>query len=418
MAKQVRVRRDTLSTLNGVVPADGEIAYNLTDDRLHMGNGTKSGGVPHANYIDVQKSKFSYAVDSGAANAYVVTLTYAPDSLAAPLEIIFKASNTNTGASTINVNGLGVKNIYKYTAGALGALAANDIIAGGIYRIVYDGTQWQLQTYTNAGLLTVKQGDLATSTGTISVSGTEGSLTAVTLPGGEYGFFPQTRNGTLSGGGLVGGVVMHNNTSSFLTRVSGIAYDQSVSNATYSCQMQQRYVTSSPPFSDARYGGEAAGFFFAIVNPAGEIVSHYFADVPPWAYNGPTNIRADHVCTITGKKFRKAMKPRSFEEIMDGAKIDYEMQEITQAIKNADMDLIPNPFGDVPPGHTVVLLDPTDDRIARMIEYQNAGGSQEILDQIQRGYIQINNDKIDRKGLMKSGFELHRLKFKYSGKGN
>lgn len=437
MAKQVRVRRDTLTNINAVVPADGEIAYNLTDDRIHMGDGATAGGIPHANFRDIQKKKFDYAADTGAANAYVVALSYSPGSYATPLTFKFKATNSNTGASTINVNGLGTKNIYKYIAGTLGNLTANDIIAGGIYELTYDGTQFQLQTYANAGLLTVKQGDLATSTGTVSSNGG-----FVTLPGGEYGFFPQMRYTSVNNVGAMG--VMASTSSSFITgmvlgagandsgpipkilNTSSLGGSRNIplidntngGSAVGTAAAQQRYVTSSPPFSDVRFGGDGAGFFFALLDSSGEIISHYFADVPPWAYNGPTNIRADKICPLTGKKFRNCMKKRSFEEIMSGAPLEYEMEEITQEIKNADMDLIPHPFGEVPPGHTVVLLDPTDDRIARMVEYQNIGGSDDIIEQITRGFIQVDNGKISRKGLKKDGFALHRLKFKYSGKGN
>lgn len=430
MAKQVRVRRDTLTNLLLVVPADGEIAYNLTDDRIHMGDGVTAGGVPHPNFKDIQKKKFDYAVDSGAADAYVIALSYSPGSYSAPLTFKFKASNSNTGASTINVNGLGVKNILKYVNGTLGNLTANDIVSGGIYEITYDGTQFQLQTYSNAGLLTVKQGDLATAQGTFSstVNATATSSSSglnaggrVLAPGGQYGFEIEVANmatESISIGSAIGwwkamqGSVTANAYNNYLVP---FMMEFTTNRTVYG---RQRYVTSSPPFEDARFGGAAGGFFFALVNSAGEIVAHYFADVPPWAYNGPTNIRADHICPMTGKKYRKALIERSLEEILDGAKLEFELQEITQDLKNADMDLIPHPFGDIPEGHTVVLLDPTDERIARMIEYQNAGGSQDIIDQIQRGFIQVNNDKISRRGLIKNGFELHRLKFKYSGKGN
>ena len=59
MAKQVRIRRDTLTNLNAVIPADGELAYNLTDDRIHIGDGTTYGGIPHLNYRDEISNKFT-----------------------------------------------------------------------------------------------------------------------------------------------------------------------------------------------------------------------------------------------------------------------------------------------------------------------------------------------------------------------
>lgn len=54
---------------------------------------------------------------------------------------VFNFTNANTGAATINVDALGAKAIKKY---GTTALAAGDIIAGGVYVLVYDGTNFQL----------------------------------------------------------------------------------------------------------------------------------------------------------------------------------------------------------------------------------------------------------------------------------
>lgn len=77
--------------------------------------------------------------DTGAANAYVVTLNPIPT--AYPLMIQMKAAHANTGASTINPNGLGAKAIKKNVASDL---SADDIPAGGIAYLVYDGVFYQL----------------------------------------------------------------------------------------------------------------------------------------------------------------------------------------------------------------------------------------------------------------------------------
>lgn len=88
-----------------------------------------------------QSSSEVYAADSGAANAYVVTLTPAPVAYTNGMVVRFKAANANTTASTINVNALGAKNITKrYNS----ALIANDILANAIITAVYDGTQFQI----------------------------------------------------------------------------------------------------------------------------------------------------------------------------------------------------------------------------------------------------------------------------------
>lgn len=53
----------------------------------------------------------------------------------------FVAAGANTGAVTLNVNGLGAKAVTKRGATAL---AAGDIAAGSVVTVVYDGTQFQM----------------------------------------------------------------------------------------------------------------------------------------------------------------------------------------------------------------------------------------------------------------------------------
>lgn len=84
----------------------------------------------------------NYYVDSGAANAYVVTLTARQAAtLAAGLPVQLKAANANTGASTLNVNGTGALAI-KTPGGS--ALSAGQIPANAIVSVMYDGTSYQL----------------------------------------------------------------------------------------------------------------------------------------------------------------------------------------------------------------------------------------------------------------------------------
>lgn len=49
--------------------------------------------------------------------------------------------NANTGASTINIDGAGAKNIYKFGSTPL---IAGDLPANGIVEIAYDGTNFQV----------------------------------------------------------------------------------------------------------------------------------------------------------------------------------------------------------------------------------------------------------------------------------
>lgn len=84
----------------------------------------------------------NYFVDSGAANAMVVTLTTGLTfSYAAGVGLQVQVAATNTSATTINVNALGTKNV---TNSNLTALSAGQLIAGAIVLLIYDGTEFQL----------------------------------------------------------------------------------------------------------------------------------------------------------------------------------------------------------------------------------------------------------------------------------
>lgn len=82
-----------------------------------------------------------YKADTGAANAYVITPAPAITAYTVGQIFSFKAVNANTTASTLNVNGLGVKTIKNSLAGDL---VANDILAGQIVVVEYDGTNFQM----------------------------------------------------------------------------------------------------------------------------------------------------------------------------------------------------------------------------------------------------------------------------------
>lgn len=93
--------------------------------------------------LSLEQGRAVYALDTGVANAYVVAL---PATLAAytdGLNILMKAVNLNTGASTLNVDGLGVKSIKRLNGDAL---VAGDIPAGAMVGLYYDGANFQLAT--------------------------------------------------------------------------------------------------------------------------------------------------------------------------------------------------------------------------------------------------------------------------------
>lgn len=408
-AHQQQIRRDTNGNLAASTPALAELGFDITNERIIAGNGTDMGGVPHINFRDELNGSFSYVSAGGTGNAITITLPISPGSYAGGLKFRFKATANNSGATTINVNGLGAKNLQKYTAGTLGALASGDIVNGGVYEVVYDGTQFQLLTIQRAGITSVSQGNLNTSTQAFSATPATllgGAIyyynSAIVMSGGSYGF-------RLASGSAVAPLSGWWEADTLGGSYSATAWSNSTGQVVNG---NQRYITSSPPF-ELEPEQQAHGFVFLCMKD-GVIEAMSSSDVPPWAYNGPTNIRADKICPNTGKKFVWTKKKRTLEEYMDGASIEYELQEITMSRKNADMDLIPHPFKGISNDRKVIMLDPTDDRIAKLLELQNSGETNVILDAIAKDYIRVDNDEVNRKCPL--GVKMHRMKFKYTGK--
>ena len=110
-----------------------------------------------------------YAADSGAADAYVVTLASAIATYVTGLVVRFKAANASaSGTATLNVNGKGVKALLK---GDGGAVVAGDIAAGQPVEALYDGAAFRLISPVANGDTAASQAQMeAASAGDVYVS--------------------------------------------------------------------------------------------------------------------------------------------------------------------------------------------------------------------------------------------------------
>lgn len=189
----ITIAAETASTTN---PGIAELATTA-----EVSTGTDTGRVIPVSALpsQVQDSKYVYAADGEASDTYVITLTPAPSAYAAGQVFHFKANTANTGAATLNVNSLGAKTILKNGDQALGN---NDIKSGQVVTVVYDGTQFQMQsqigntggagdmvladTQTNTGAKTFNSGTLihaGATSGTTTVNATAvAGTTTLTLP--------------------------------------------------------------------------------------------------------------------------------------------------------------------------------------------------------------------------------------------
>jgi hypothetical protein len=103
--------------------------------------------------------------DLGATNAYILTFTASFTSYSTNPVIYWVPSNNNTGASTLNVNGIGVVGIYNANGTQLGA---NQIVANQITGVIY---QTNIANSGNSGFVLISVGNFTGST--IGTFGTE-----------------------------------------------------------------------------------------------------------------------------------------------------------------------------------------------------------------------------------------------------
>jgi len=101
-----------------------------------LANGTAR---THAASVgQVQDSAVQWGgVATGTANAIAIACPISPGSYAAGQTFRFVALYANTSATTINVNSLGAKDVYKEVNGVLGNIGAGDIAANGLYELTY-----------------------------------------------------------------------------------------------------------------------------------------------------------------------------------------------------------------------------------------------------------------------------------------
>lgn len=95
--------------------------------------------VTSADYV--QQGKLTAVADAGANDTYTGCPTVAVRAYATGMELAFKPNTVNTGAASLNVCTLGAKSI-KTVAGA--DPSDGDLAAGKWYKLVYDGTNFQI----------------------------------------------------------------------------------------------------------------------------------------------------------------------------------------------------------------------------------------------------------------------------------
>ena len=133
-AKPIKLKNGTSD------PAAGDLSAGVLVSFRYDGAAWRSSGSLTSEQSGGATTNF--ASDTGTANAILVALSPAPTSYTVGMLVRTKIAADNTGPTTINVNGLGLRPV---THTDLSALVKNDVRGGEMVQMQFDGTQFQLQ---------------------------------------------------------------------------------------------------------------------------------------------------------------------------------------------------------------------------------------------------------------------------------
>ncbi len=180
VADALNLKRDGTTTASADIPMGshkftGLAAGTANTDSLTLGQAQNQG--------------FLTLSSVAGTNTISGSLTPAITAYAAGQKFNFIAAGANTGATTLNINSLGAKDVTKM---GTTALVSGDIPSGAVVEVEYDGTRFQL---CNLVAQRAANADAAT-TATTATSATS-ATTATNIAGGGAGQIPyQSATGT------------------------------------------------------------------------------------------------------------------------------------------------------------------------------------------------------------------------------
>lgn len=186
--------QDIVDGLSNCICKDGQTTITadipFSDNKI-TGLGDATDAQDAVNLRTLQTSIIQWAGSSGGSST-VMTLapTTAIAAYAAGQRFTFLNTNANTSATpTMNISGVGAKNIKKTIGKSLVNLSVGDMPANTICDIAYDGTQFQLMNVRSHGqgadIASASTVNLDTATGDyVNITGTT-AITAVTLSQGR-----------------------------------------------------------------------------------------------------------------------------------------------------------------------------------------------------------------------------------------
>lgn len=171
--------------INNCLTKDGQntpTADLAMGSQRHTGVGNATTKDSYASAADVIDQGLVYYVDSGAADVYAVTPDPSIGAYGEGQRLVFRATNTNTGASTLNANALGAIAIQTNDGNAL---TAGMVVDGGYYEVTYDADtipdRWVLTSHSFQPVITAGGGLTGGGTLPASMTVAVGAGTGITV---------------------------------------------------------------------------------------------------------------------------------------------------------------------------------------------------------------------------------------------
>jgi len=424
------VNRKTVETddieNNAITPS--KIATSVAGDGLGGGNGA-------ALFVRVDDSTIEINSDILRVKAQGIDTNELATDAVTNAKIADSAVDTaqiaNSAVESAKINASAVTTA-KINNGAVTSdkLGTNSVITSKILNanVTEAKLSVAVQNKLNAGAAagSIGQTELDTSSGSINLSistGTGGGFNGIqgTLPGGQYGFYPRNggsaviSNGTGKAWGAFHQWGRDGNYNAAIPTAAyaGVSVNHASSggggasgSSSITGTATQRYMNASPPYNIG--DGDVANWTFAIIDEStNEINGVYSANVPPWAYNGPTDVRPHRIEDIGGgviKKYRTVPKNMPTPPWLGGdlaawlawqESPEMEEIEIDYSYKNADMNIFPHPFiANNLDGKQAILLEPCcsfTDNLNEMQNCQDVDTAALFMD----GYIELGDEITD-----------------------
>ena len=118
--------------------------YKLVEPTV-SGDSDVWGGYLNTTITSIDKLLTAIAT-TGSANAYLLTTGQSLTAYTTGMRFNIIPNFTNSGACTVNVDGIGAKNLYRYSDGALAACVSGDVVSGVPISIAYDGVEFVISS--------------------------------------------------------------------------------------------------------------------------------------------------------------------------------------------------------------------------------------------------------------------------------